>query len=57
MNCLTLDKARGICGIHVELLKVGEDAVVMSLNAVLHSAWNIGIIPTDWKRGLVVTLW
>ena len=29
----------------------------MSLYAVLCSAWNTGIIPTDWKRGLVVPLW
>ena len=27
------------------------------MHAVLHSAWNTGIIPTDWKRGLVVPLW
>jgi len=26
-------------------------------HAVLCSAWNTGIIPTDWKRGLVVPLW
>ena len=29
----------------------------MSLHAVLCSAWNTGIIPTDWTRGLVVPLW
>ena len=28
----------------------------MSLHAVLCCAWNTGIIPTDWKRGLVVPL-
>ena len=50
-------KAPGICGIHAELLKAGEMAVLMSLHAVLCSAWNTGIIPTDWKRGLVVPLW
>ena len=27
------------------------------LHAVLCSVWNIGINPTDWKRGLVVPLW
>ena len=27
------------------------------MHAVLCSAWNTGIIPTDWKRGLVVHLW
>ena len=29
----------------------------MSLHTVLCSAWNTGIIPTNWKRGLVVPLW
>ena len=29
----------------------------VSLHAVLCSAWNTGIVPTDWKRGLVVPLW
>ena len=31
--------------------------MLVSLHAVLCSAWNTGIIPTDWKRGLVVPLW
>ena len=34
-----------------------ENAVLMSLHAILCSAWNTGIIPTDCKRGLVVLLW
>ena len=29
----------------------------MSLHVVLCFAWDTGIIPTDWKRGLVVPLW
>ena len=49
--------ASGICGIHAELLKAGGNAVLVSLHAVLCSSWNTGIIPTDWKRGLVVPLW
>ena len=27
------------------------------LHAVMCSVWSMGIIPTDWKRGLVVPLW
>ena len=57
VNRLKWGKAPGICGIHAELLKVGGNAVLVSLSAVLCSAWNTGIIPTDWKRGLVVPLW
>jgi len=56
-NRLKWDEVPGICGIHVELLKAGGNAAFLSLHAVLCSAWNTGIIPTDWKRGLVVPLW
>ena len=31
--------------------------MLYSCRAVLCSAWNTSIIPTDWKRGLVVPLW
>ena len=57
VNRLKWGKAPGICGIHADLLKAGGNAALMSLHAVLCSAWNTGIIPTDWKRGLVVPLW
>ena len=57
MNRLKWVKAPGICGIHAELLKAGGNAALVSLHAVLCSAWNTGIIPTDWKRGCVVPLW
>ena len=54
---LKWSKSPMICGIHVELLKAGGNAVLVSLHAVLCSAWNTGVIPTDWKRGLIVPLW
>ena len=57
VNRLKWGKAPGICGIHAELLKAGGDAALVSLHAVLCSAWSAGIIATDWKRGLVVPLW
>ena len=57
VNRFKWEKAPGIYGIHAELLKACKNAVPMSLHAVLCSAWNTGIIPTDWKRGLVVHLW
>ena len=50
-------EAPAICGIHAELLKAGGNALLISLYAVLCSTWNTGIIPTDWKRGLVVPFW
>ena len=56
LNQLKFVEALGICGIHAELPKAHGNAVLMSLHPVLCSAWNTGIIPTDWKRGLVVPL-
>ena len=57
VNCLKWGEAPGICGIHAELLNNGGIVVLVSLHAVLCFVWNTGIIPTDWKRGLVVPLW
>ena len=57
VNQLKWGNPPGICGIHAVLLKAGGNAALMSLHAVLCSAWNTGVIPTDWKRGLVVPLW
>ena len=57
VNRLKWGKAPGICGIHAELLKAGGNAAIVLLHAVQYSAWNTGIIPTDWKRGLVIPLW
>ena len=57
VNRLKSCKAPAICDIHAELLKVGANAVLKSLHAVLCSAWNTGIIQTDWKKSLVVPLW
>ena len=56
VNRLKWNKAPGICDIHDELLKAGGNAALVSLHAVLCSALNTGIIPTDWKRGLFVPL-
>ena len=53
VNRLKWGKVPGICGIHAELLKAGGNAALVSLHTVLCSAWNTGIFPTDWKRGVV----
>ena len=37
--------------------KLVETELYLSVHAVLCSAWNTGIIPTDWRRGLGVPLW
>ena len=53
VNRLKWHKAPAICDIHAELLKAGGNAALVLLHAVLCSAWNTGIIPTDWKRALL----
>ena len=50
-------KLLGSVAAHAELLMVSGTAMLMSLHSVMCSAWNTGIIPTDWKRSLVVPLW
>ena len=57
VNQLKRGKAPGISDIHADFLKAGGNAVLVALHAVLCSAWNTDIIPSDWKRGLVVLLW
>ena len=56
VNRLKWGKSPGICCNHAELLKAGGNAALVSLHAVLCSVSNTGIIPTDWKMGLVVPL-
>ena len=54
---LRLGKAAGICNISAELLKAGGKAMIHGLHAVLTAIWHLGIIPPDWKRGLVIPIW
>ena len=39
------------------MLKVGGEATLRWLHTLICSVWNTGVIPTDWKRGLVVPIW
>ena len=50
-------KAPGVCGIHGEFLKAGGEAVGQTLHTILCSVWNSVMIPSDWKRGIIVPLW
>ena len=49
-------KAPGVCNISVELLKGGGEAMIRGLHAVLTAVWHSGIVPPDWKRGLVIPI-
>ena len=55
VNLLKWCKAPGICGIYVKLLKAGGNAALMSLHAVLCSAWNAGT-PQLTGRGALLSL-
>ena len=50
-------KAPGVCGVYAEMLKVGGEATLRWLHTLTCSVWNTGVIPTDWKRGLIVPIW
>ena len=50
-------RAPGVCGVYAEMLKAGGEATLRWLHTLICSVWNTGVIPTDWKRGLVVPIW
>ena len=50
-------KAPGVCGVYAEMLKAGGEAALRWLHTLICSVWSTGVIPTDWKRGLVVPIW
>ena len=57
MNQLKSGKAPGGCGIYAEMFKAGGAAALLWLHILLCSISNMGIIPTDWRRGVVVRIW
>ena len=50
-------KAPGVCGVYAEMLKAGGEAALLSLHTLICSVWSTGVIPTDWKQGIVVPIW
>ncbi|XP_069989710.1 uncharacterized protein [Penaeus vannamei] len=50
-------KAVGICGIPVEMLKAGEEAMVRGLYAVMAAIWLSGTITPDLLRGVIIPFW
>ena len=60
MNQLKSGKATGGCGIYAEMLVAGrasQAVALLLLRTLLCSIWNTGIIPTDWRRGVVFPIW
>ena len=56
MNQLKSGKAPGGYGIYAEMLRARGAAALLWLHTHLCSIWNTGIIPTDWRRGVVVPI-
>ena len=50
-------KAAGICGIYGEMIKCSGPTAVLFLWQLICSIWTSGIIPSDWKKGIVIPLW
>ena len=50
-------KAPGTCGVYAEMLKAGGDSALKGLHRLFSSVRNSGVIPTGWKRVIVVPIW
>ncbi|KAM3602017.1 uncharacterized protein V6R79_022977 [Siganus canaliculatus] len=55
IKSLKNNKALGLDEVAAELLKHGQDAVVVSLT-YFYLIWHAEEVPVDWKRGVIVTL-
>lgn len=54
---MKLGKAPGICGINGELLRSGEQDMVLWLTHLFNVAWMKEEIPEDWRRGVILPIW
>ena len=50
-------KAPGLDGLTPELLKSGGDSIIIGLESVFRSAWLSGVVPEDWRKGVIVPFW
>ncbi|KAG2456187.1 RM22 protein, partial [Polypterus senegalus] len=57
VNQLRVGKAAGICGIRGDLLQAGCKAVLLALQAIFASIWEMCVILNDWKMRLGVSIW
>ncbi|XP_065557829.1 uncharacterized protein LOC136025771 [Artemia franciscana] len=51
------NKATGICGLTSELLKYGGPTMLLFLHTLFSTIWQTEIIPEDWRKGVIITLW
>ena len=50
-------KAPGVDGIAGELLKSAEEPVSKALCELFHIVWETGRVPSEWREGLIVSLY
>ena len=50
-------RAAGVCGIPAELLKAGGESMTRWLRTVIVQVWSTGVVPPDWRRGLVTPIY
>ena len=47
-------KAPGLCNITAEMLKAAGPDGIEWLTAICRTAWEQGIVPEDWRKGVIV---
>ena len=57
LSTLKLRKAPGIDGIQAEHLKYGGRTAILYLCKLFNGIIKIGIIPREWKKGIVIPLY
>ena len=56
MSHLKNNKAPGLDGIVVELIKLAPTEVISSLHRLLLKIWDDEVVPEDWCKGLICTI-
>jgi len=50
-------KAPGLCGITAEMLKASANPGIQRLTAVVKQVWQSGLMPSDWKKGIILPIY
>ena len=50
-------RAAGADGVTAELLKGAEKPISEALHKVITNVWSTGRVPTEWKEGIIVSLY
>ena len=50
------NKAASLDQITAELLKCGEDTVVVELTNLMNKCWQIEVVPDKWQKGVIIKI-